>query len=326
MRQKSSKNKILVTGGAGFIGSALVRQAVCRGYRVVVVDKLTYAGDLARLAEVRGDYDFVRADIVDGRRMERIFRDERPAAVIHLAAETHVDRSIRDAAPFIAANVAGTQILLDCCRKFVTPRILHISTDEVYGDIKKGRFKESAPLAPNSPYAASKAAADLLVRSYVRTYGLPAIIVRPSNNYGPWQYPEKLLPVVIVKALQGKRVPVYARGANVREWLHVDDCARAILTVLEKGRCGEVYNVGSGQVRRNIEVVRMLLRLLDKPQRLIKFVDDRPGHDIRYALDFSKIRALGWQPAVSFDGGSRSLVSWSLAHRVWLESKVVPRV
>lgn len=319
MRQKL--HKILVTGGAGFIGSAFVRSCVRRGHKVAVVDKLTYAGDRARLEEAGRACAFHRIDICDARRLEKVFAEERPGVVVHFAAETHVDRSIRDATPFVTTNVAGTQVLMDLCRLRKVERFVHISTDEVYGEIKKGRFKESSPFAANSPYAASKAAADLLVRSYVRTYGFPALIVRPCNNYGPWQYPEKLIPVVIANALDGLRVPVYARGENIREWLHVADCADAVFCILEKGRTGEAYNVGSAQARRNIDTVRAILDALGKSHRLIRHVKDRPGHDFRYALDFSKIRGLGWKPTVAFARGIESVVAWYCAHESWLKSK-----
>jgi len=320
MRRKLPK--ILVTGGAGFIGSAFVRQTVRLGYPVVVADKLTYAGDLARLCEVEGRYGFYKADICSVARMEQIFRKERPKFVVHFAAESHVDRSIHNALPFIEANVAGTQVILDMARKYGVQRLVHISTDEVYGEIKKGSFSERSPLAPNSPYAASKASADFLVKAYKRTHDFPAIIVRPSNNYGPWQYPEKLIPVVILKALRDQRVPVYARGQNVREWLYVGDCAAAILLVLKKGKIGEIYNLGSSHEMKNIDTVKTILRLLGKPQGLIQFVRDRPGHDLRYSLDHSKIRSLGWRPEVDFENGIEATVRWNIEHADWLESKL----
>jgi dTDP-glucose 4,6-dehydratase len=314
--------KILATGGAGFIGSAFVRSAVEQGYRVCVVDKLTYAGDIARLEDARCACTFYKADICDGAALERIFKKEKPEAVVHFAAETHVDRSIHDAAPFIMTNVVGTQLLLDLGRRYNVKKFVHISTDEVYGEIRKGFFTESSPFAPNSPYAASKAAADLLVKSYVRTYGFPAMIVRPSNNYGPWQFPEKLIPVVISRALKGERVPVYATGQNVREWLYVSDCSAAVFCVLRKGRPGEAYNVGSAQERRNIETVKKLLDLCGKPHSLIEYVRDRPGHDFRYALNFSKIKALGWSPTIGWEDGLKQVVAWYGANQAWLMRKV----
>jgi len=321
MRAMSQRvKKILVTGGCGFIGSEFVRQGVAAGRDIIVVDSLTYAGDRQRLRSVAGRLRLHVADICDSRRMKAVFQKERPAAVVHFAAETHVDRSIQEARPFLRTNVEGTLTLMETCRRQGVGRFLHISTDEVYGEIAAGRFKETSPLAPNSPYAASKAAADLLVKSYIRTYGFPAIIVRPSNNYGPWQYPEKLVPVVILKALRGQTIPVYAKGHNVREWLHVSDCCRAVRLIYQRGRVGEIYNVGSGYERRNIDTVRLLLRLMRRPDKMVRFVKDRPGHDIRYAMDAAKIRSLGWRPQVGVKQGMRDVVAWSLAHRPWLEA------
>jgi dTDP-glucose 4,6-dehydratase len=320
MRKKLCK--ILVTGGAGFIGSEFVRQAAALGYSIVVVDKLTYAGDLARIEGFRERIGFYKADICRAARLDAIFKKERPCCVVHFAAESHVDRSIHDAAPFIETNIAGTQILLDISRKYGVKKFVHISTDEVYGEIKRGCFTENSPFSPNSPYAASKAAADLLVRAYSRTHDFPAVIVRASNNYGPWQYPEKLIPVVILKALKNKKVPVYARGQNVREWLYVSDCAKAILLVLEKGRLGEVYNIGSGYEKKNIDTVKRLLTLLGKPHELIAYVKDRPGHDFRYCLDCSKLRSLGWKPKIDFQTGTSLTVEWNRQNLGWLESKL----
>lgn len=313
--------KILVTGGAGFIGSEFVRQAIAHGYAPLIVDKLTYAGDLGRLKGVHGRYKFYKTDICAEGALEAVFKKEKPQIVIHFAAETHVDRSIQQALPFIETNIKGTQALIDLSKKYRIKRFIHISTDEVYGDIKKGQFSEKAPLKPNSPYAASKAAADLLVKASIRTFGFPAIIVRPSNNYGPWQYPEKLIPVIIFKALKNQGVPVYSRGENMREWLYVSDCARAILMVLKKGKLGEVYNIGSGYEKKNIEVVKKILLLLNKPQLLIRYIQDRPGHDFRYALDFSRIRSLGWEPQVDFQEGVHRTVHWYRQNFSWLENK-----
>ena len=313
------RKKILVTGGCGFIGSEFVRQGVAAGRDIVVVDNMTYAGDRERLKSVRGRFRLCVADIGDARRMKAIFQRERPGGVVHFAAETHVDRSIQEAHPFVRTNVEGTLTLMEACRRQGVGRFIQISTDEVYGEITKGYFKETLPLAPNSPYAASKAAADLFVKSYIRTHGFPAIIVRPSNNYGPWQYPEKLVPVVILRALRGQTIPVYAKGHNVREWLHVSDCCRAVWRIFEKGGLGEIYNVGSGQERRNIDTVRFLLRLMRRSEKMIRFVKDRPGHDIRYAMDAAKVRKLGWRPRVSVEQGMRDVVAWSLDHRPWLE-------
>lgn len=310
-------SKILVTGAAGFIGSAFVRLAVKKGFNVAVVDKLTYAGDLKRLAVVKGKYRFYKADICDRAALGRIFKKELPQALINFAAETHVDRSILDASSFIKTNYAGVGVLLDLTRKYKIKRFLHMSTDEVYGDIEKGRFSENSPLGPNSPYAASKAAADLLIRSYVRTYGFPAVIVRPSNNYGPWQYPEKLIPLSILKLSAGEKVPVYAQGKNVREWLFVDDCADGILKILEKAKLGEIYNLGSQEEKKNIEVVRLLIKILGKDNNLIEFVKDRPGHDIRYALNSSKVFRLGFRPKHNFSEGLEFTVAWYMDNCNW---------
>ena len=339
-------HKILVTGGAGFIGSAFVRLLAKQGLfscrkqdtrrsdtagclqgetvvpEIIIVDKLTYAGDLKRLEEVKGQFKFYKADICDKKSMESIFKKEKPDTVVNFAASTHVDRSIIDATPFIETNVKGTQVLLDIARKYRVRKLIHISSDEVYGEINKGQFNEDSPLRPNSPYAASKAAADLLIRSYIRTYNFPAIIIRPSNNYGPWQYPEKLIPLAILKILRNEKIPVYAKGKNVREWLYVEDCANAILKVLEKGRLGQIYNIGSNQERQNIEVVRSLLKILNADETKIHFIKDRPGHDIRYKLNWRKItKETAWKPRVKFEEGIRFTVNWYLRHKNWLLSK-----
>ena len=314
--------KILVTGGAGFIGSEFVRQAAKRGYAVAVADKITYAGDLKRLISSRGKHRFYKADVCDKKALGAVMTKERPEVIVNFAAETHVDRSILDAQAFLDTNIGGAKVLLDLALKYKIKRFVQISTDEVYGEIVKGKFREDSPLAPNSPYAASKASADMLVRSYARTYGLPALIVRPCNNYGPWQYPEKFIPVVIHKALGNERVPVYAKGLNVREWLHVSDCAAGILKVMEKGKPGEVYNIGSGQEKRNIDVAKEILAILAKPAGLIKHVKDRPGHDLRYSLDSSKIeKALGFSPRVRFKDGLGDTVNWYIANSDWLLEK-----
>lgn len=321
MREKFCK--IVVTGGAGFIGSEFVRQIAALRYQPVVIDKLTYAGDLDRLESVKGSFKFYKADICDKAKMESIFKAEKAKYVVHFAAESHVDRSIADASPFIDTNIKGTQVLLDVCRRSGIEKLVHISTDEVYGEIKKGRFYEGSPIRSNSPYAASKAAADLLVQAYMRTYKFPACIVRPCNNYGPWQYPEKLIPVITLNAFKNRKVPVYGRGENVREWLYVVDCAAAILLILKKGRRGEVYNVGSGQERRNIDTVKMILNVLGKPRQLINFVQDRAGHDFRYSLSNQKIkRELGWSSKVVFNEGLKMTVAWYLSSRYLTRSVV----
>ncbi|OGQ38067.1 MAG: dTDP-glucose 4,6-dehydratase, partial [Deltaproteobacteria bacterium RIFCSPLOWO2_01_FULL_42_9] len=281
--------KLLITGGAGFIGSECVRQGVKRGYKIVVADKLTYAGDLERIGDVEKGTTFYNADITNRESLTHIFKKEKPEAVIHWAAESHVDRSIVDASPFLETNIKGTQVLLEAARASGVEKFINISTDEVYGEMgKDGQFFETTPLNPNSPYSVSKASADMLGRAYHRTYGLPVVTVRPSNNYGPWQYPEKLIPVAILKAINNEKIPVYGKGENIREWLFVSDCVEAVFLMLEKGIAGEVYNIGSGVEKKNVEVVNNILKLLGKPEKLIEFVKDRPGHDLRYSLNSDK--------------------------------------
>ena len=314
--------RVLVTGGAGFIGSEFVRQGVERGYKIAVLDKLTYAGDMARLEDVKDKISFYRCDVTNREFVEHVFSVERPDVVVHFAAESHVDRSILDATPFLDTNIKGTQVMLDAARRFGVSLFVNIATDEVYGELgKSGHFYESTPLNPNSPYSVSKAAADMLGRAYYRTYGLPVVTVRPCNNYGPWQYPEKLVPVVILRALRNQEVPVYGKGENVREWLYVGDCAEAIWTVVEKGKAGEIYNVGSGQERRNIEVVKTILSIMGKPESLITFVKDRPGHDFRYSLCSEKIeKELGWKAKTGFEEGMEKTVKWYLENRDFVNS------
>ncbi len=329
--------KILVTGGAGFIGSAFVRLLVNNwghpyfsGLKTgknmgvpILADKLTYAGDLKRLKEVKGKFKFYKTDICNKIGVGSIFAKEKPDIVVHFAAESHVDRSIDDAAPFINTNIKGTQILLDTSRKYKIQKFIFISTDEVYGEIANGKFNENSPIKPNSPYAASKAAADLLVQSYIRTYKFPAIIIRPSNNYGSWQYPEKLIPLAILRILDGGKVPVYGKGLNVREWLYVDDCAKGIMTIMRKGKIGQTYNLGSTCESKNIDTVKLLLKTLGVSQDRLEFVKDRLGHDIRYSLDSRKItKELGWKPDVLLAQGLKLTVGWSLKYAPWLKSKL----
>jgi dTDP-glucose 4,6-dehydratase len=316
--------KLLVTGGAGFIGSNFV-QYMLREYadvEIVNVDLLTYAGNPDNLRAVAGDarHRFVRADVADREAMEPLFA-EGIDAVVHFAAESHVDRSIADPAVFVRTNVLGTQTLLDLALKYKVGRFLQISTDEVYGSLgETGRFTEASPLAPNSPYSASKAGADLLVRAYHETYGLDVVITRCSNNYGPYQFPEKLIPLMIMNALQDQPLPLYGDGLHVRDWLHVEDHCRAVDLVLRKGNAGEVYNVGGNNERTNLEVVRTILRELGKPETLIAFVPDRPGHDRRYAIDAGKIRKeLGWSPHYDFAAGIRDTIRWYVVNREWLD-------
>ena len=320
---------LLVTGGAGFIGSNFIFYTLRAhpDWRVVCVDCLTYAGNLATLAPVLGQpvFRFVKADIRDRAAMEALFNEERPDAVVHFAAESHVDRSIANPAVFLETNVLGTQALLDCSLKYGVKRFHQVSTDEVYGDLPLDRpdllFTEATPLKASSPYSASKASADLLVGAYCRTFGLPATISRCSNNYGPYQFPEKLIPLMISNALQNKPLPVYGEGKNVRDWLYVEDHCRAVDLILTKGTPGEVYNVGGSNEKTNIEIVRALCCLLGKDEALIAHVADRKGHDLRYAIDASKIRReLGWAPQTDFDTGLARTVEWYLAHRDWWEN------
>ncbi len=331
--------KLLVTGGSGFIGSAVVRMIVGQtGHEVVNVDALTYAAAPGTLTAVEGSprYRFERADIRDPAAVERIVRDHRPDAIMHLAAETHVDRSIGTPLAFVETNVTGTAVLLDVAYRYWRDldegrrggfRFHHVSTDEVFGSLgERGAFSETTPYAPNSPYAASKAAADHLVRAWHRTYGLPVVLSNCSNNYGPYQFPEKLIPLMILKAVAGEPLPVYGDGRQRRDWLHVDDHARALLEVLVRGRIGESYNIGGHGERENIEVVHAVCDALDElrplagrsRRALISFVPDRPGHDRRYAIDCGKVSGeLGWAPQHSFERGLRATVTWYLANEAW---------
>lgn len=319
--------KLLVTGGAGFIGSEFVRRALKRGYAVIVVDALSYAGDIARLEKVEKKITFYKSDICNADFIDHIFRSEKPDAVVHWAAESHVDRSILDAAPFLETNIKGTRNMLEASRHYGVKQFINISTDEVYGELEAGgHFHETTPLNPNSPYSVTKASADMLGRAYFRTYGVPVITVRPSNNYGPWQYPEKLIPVVILKALRNEKIPVYGKGENVREWLFVSDCAGAVFSALENGYPGDIYNAGSGDEKKNIELVRGILRLMGKSEKLIEFVKDRPGHDFRYSLDSTKIKKkLGWKRLVSFENGIESTIRWYTDNMAWVEKKIGDR-
>ena len=314
--------KILVTGGAGFIGSNFIRYMLQEHpYHIINLDALTYCGNLENLRGVEDEprYTFVRGSITDRKLVDGIIKDV--DAVINFAAESHVDRSIEDPEIFIRTNILGTQTLLEASRKHGVERFIQISTDEVYGSAEKGYFTEETPLAPNSPYSASKASADLMVRAYHRTYGLPVNITRCSNNYGPYQFPEKLIPLMITNALENKPLPVYGDGMNVRDWIHVLDHCRAVDLVLHRGRVGEVYNIGGNSERRNIEIVELIVRELGRDESLIRFVEDRPGHDRRYAIDASKIRnELGWKPLYSFEEGIRETIRWYIDNRDWWEN------
>jgi dTDP-glucose 4,6-dehydratase len=316
---------LLLTGGSGFIGSNLVRWLLEHrpGWRVVNLDKLTYAGNPENLADLadRPRYRFVRGDIGDGALVRRLIEEEKVEAVMHLAAESHVDRSILSPAVFIETNVGGTQVLLEAAREAKVGRFLHCSTDEVYGSLgETGLFTEESPLQPSSPYSASKAGSDLLALAYAHTFGLPVVVTRCSNNFGPYQFPEKLIPLMIANALRDQPLPVYGDGRNVRDWIHVSDHCAGLAAVLERGRAGQVYNLGGSSERRNLEVVHAVLDLLGKPRSLVRFVADRPGHDRRYAIDASKARReLGWEPSRRFEEGLASTVRWYVENRGWWE-------
>ncbi len=324
-------NNILVTGGAGFIGSNFVYYMLEKhpDYRIVCIDKLTYAGNLETLEEAMNNenFRFVKADITDRKAVYALFEEENFTAVVNFAAESHVDRSIEEPEVFLKTNILGTQVLLDACRKYGNVRYHQVSTDEVYGDLPLDRpdlfFTEETPIHTSSPYSASKASADLLVSAYHRTFGLPVTISRCSNNYGPYHFPEKLIPLMIINTLHGKALPVYGEGLNVRDWLFVKDHCKAIDMILEKGRIGEVYNIGGHNERTNIAVVKTILSLLGKDESLINYVKDRPGHDLRYAIDPTKIKnELGWYPETTFEEGIKQTVEWYLENKQWWENIV----
>jgi dTDP-glucose 4,6-dehydratase len=316
--------RVLVTGGAGFIGSHYVRSLVAGRYpvfagaEVVVLDLLTYAGSLTNLAEVEGGFRFVRGDVRDAAAVASVMAGV--DVVVHCAAESHVDRSIAGAGEFVSTNVVGTQVLLEAALAAGVSRFVHVSTDEVYGSIESGAWPETDPLAPSSPYAASKAGSDLLARAFFRTYGLPVCVTRCSNNYGPYQFPEKVIPLFVTNLLDGRGVPLYGDGGNVRDWLHVDDHCRGIQVVAEKGRDGEVYNIGGGTGLSNRELTERLLAAVGAGPEMVERVPDRLGHDRRYCVDWSKIAAeLGWAPRVDFEAGLAATVAWYRAHRSWWE-------
>ncbi len=319
---------IFVTGGAGFIGSNFIFHILKKypDYRVVCLDKLTYAGNLSTLASVEGNknFRFVKIDICDRQAVFNLFKEEKPHTVVNFAAESHVDRSIADPEIFLKTNILGTATLMDACREYCIKRFHQVSTDEVYGDLPLDRpdlfFTEKTPIHTSSPYSSSKAAADLLALAYYRTYGLPVTVSRCSNNYGPYHFPEKLIPLMIANALNDKPLPVYGTGENVRDWLYVEDHCKAIDLIIHKGKAGEVYNVGGHNEMRNIDIVKFICKELGKPESLITYVSDRKGHDLRYAIDPTKIHTeLGWLPETKFSDGIKKTVKWYLENRKWWE-------
>ena len=322
---------LIVTGGAGFIGSNFIFHMLSNHteYRIVCLDKLTYAGNLSTLKDVMElpNFRFVRLDICDREGVYSLFEEERPGVVVNFAAESHVDRSIEDPSIFLQTNIVGTSVLMDACRKFGVQRFHQVSTDEVYGDLPLDRpdllFTEETPIHTSSPYSSSKAGADLLVMAYYRTFGLPVTISRCSNNYGPYQFPEKLIPLMIANCLNDKPLPVYGAGLNVRDWLYVEDHCKAIDAIIHQGRIGQVYNIGGHNEMRNIDIVKLICRELEKPESLITYVTDRKGHDLRYAIDPTKIHGeLGWLPETRFADGIKKTIRWYLDNRSWWEEIV----
>lgn len=318
---------VLLTGGCGFIGTNLIRYILVNKpeWKITNVDLLTYAGNLENTIGLEERYPeryfFIKGDIANSTEIEAIFSRHSFDLVLNLAAESHVDRSIEDAGVFIRTNVLGVQVLLNAALRHKVRRFLQVSTDEVYGSLgPDGSFREDLPMAPNSPYSASKAAADLLVRAYVQTFGLDAVITRCSNNYGPYQFPEKLIPLMVLNAWNGRDLPVYGDGKNVRDWIYVDDHCKGIILVAEQGKCGEAYNMGGDAEKENIQIVRNIINFLGKDESLIRYVKDRPGHDFRYAMDFSKIETeLGWKPEVDFESGIKKTIQWYLDNKLWWE-------
>jgi len=312
--------KILVTGGAGFMGSNFIKYILRTypKYRIVNLDKLTYAGNLEnlRIIEKNSRYRFVKGDIADEALVNKIVKNKIDT-IVNFAAETHVDRSILGPKDFIMTDIVGTHNLLEAARQNKIKKYIQISTDEVFGSIKSGKFKEDDPFRPNSPYSASKAGADLMVRAYVQTYQLPAIVTHSCNNFGPNQYPEKLIPLFCTNLIEGKKVPVYGKGGNVREWIYVEDHSRAIAKILQKGKAGEVYNIGTGWEKTNMQITKLILKLLEQKESMIKYVKDRPGHDWRYSVNSSKLRKLGWKPAFTFSEAMALTVSWYKHNQKW---------
>lgn len=310
--------RVIITGGCGFIGSNLIRLFLKDAqYSIICVDRLSYSGNLANIEEFRSNpaFEFIQADIRDIHAMDPLMA--RADGVINLAAETHVDRSIDDADDFLSTNILGAETLVRLARKYNIKRYLHMSTDEVYGSIRTGKFVENSPLEPNSPYSASKAAADLLIRAYRETYHYPVIITRCTNNYGPYQYPEKVIPLFVTNLIAGKKVPVYGDGLNRRDWIHVEDAARALKLVFERGTSGEIYNIGSDNELSNLELTQAILKNMGLKEDRIEFVADRPGHDFRYALDFSKLKALGFSPGYGVQEGLKHTIEWYLSREDW---------
>jgi len=321
--------KIIVTGGAGFIGGNFVHYMLNKynDYKIICLDKLTYAGNLATLENVmnNSNFKFIQGDIADRGFIYNLFEKEKPDMIVNFAAESHVDRSIEDPEIFLKTNILGTGVLLDACKKYGIERYHQVSTDEVYGDLPLDRpdlfFTEETPIHTSSPYSASKASADLLVQSYYRTFKIPVTISRCSNNYGPYHFPEKLIPLMIANALNDKELPVYGKGENVRDWLYVEDHCRAIDMIIHNGKIGEVYNIGGHNERTNLEVVKTIINTLEKSESLIKYVTDRPGHDMRYAIDPTKIKnELGWEPLTLFDEGIQKTIKWYLENKDWWEN------
>ncbi len=310
--------RVVVTGGCGFIGSNLIRHLIkATDYQIICVDRLSYSGNPENIAEFRNNprFEFVQADIGDATAMDRVL--SRVDGVINLAAETHVDRSIDDADDFLRTNILGAETLVRLAKKYGVQRFLHMSTDEVYGSIRTGKFTENSPIEPNSPYSASKAAADLLMRAYRETYHYPVLITRCTNNYGPYQYPEKVIPLFVTNLIAGKKVPLYGDGQNRRDWIHVEDAVRALHLVFEKGILGEVYNIGSDNELSNLELTQAILKNMGFGSDRIEYVADRPGHDFRYALDFSKIKALGFSPRYNVNDGLKNTIEWYKTHEGW---------
>lgn len=315
--------RVLVTGGAGFIGSDFVRLAARKGWKVTVVDKLTYAGDLERLKPIKDRLDFYNVDILDKDEMRKIFEKHKPEAVLHFASETNIDKSVIEPSIFMETNIIGTIYLLELSKEFNVGKFVNITSYEEYGEIKEGEIDEESPLNPRSPYAVSKTSADMLGQVYWRALKLPVITLRLCSIYGPWQNPERLIPMSVLKALRNEQIPIYGKGEVIREWLYICDCVRAIFLALENGKGGDVYNVGSGERFQVIEIVKKILSHLGKPETLIKFVPDRPGHEKRFAISCERIKNnLGWTPTVNFDVGLKTTVEWNLNNRTWLFKKL----